>query len=494
MKVLLMSMPDVAPVLMHASALHMANNGIASIASNVGENHEVLVIDLIRKRRRVGRYVTKTLLAHRPAVVGFSAMTWQFHTCIKLLELTKHLLPDVKTVIGGYHATLMYKSIADSPEADWIDFMIRGEGELAFRLLMDALTSNNKFEEIGSLSFKTDNGFQHNPRGALLDLSRIATPVRDKRRITSGYHTMNRKVEVLETSRGCTRSCNFCSMHHMYGRTYRPFPIDRVLADIDTIYYKRRTRRIFISDDNMVLEPDRVMALCDAIIAKKYSRLQFIVQADCVTISRNEAMVAKMALAGFKLLFLGIENVSAANLKNSGKGNILTASREAVSLCHKYGIMVLGGMIFGFPDDKVEDIIANYQYLKEIQADSAYCQILTPYPKTGLRKSLMEEGLVTNCDDYSRYNGLLANIRTRHIDEKELQYQFWLQRHLVLGWWEPSKQVREQGRLFTTIWVYAMRPLLMAITAFQRKRTSWEKRYQKAMQQLARINQFNDLV
>ena len=149
--------------------------------------------------------------------------------------------------------------------------------------MINALENNDRFEKIPSLSFKNGSGFAHNPRGELLDLSQLRIPLRDKRRLTWGYHIMNRKVEVMETSRGCTRACNFCSMNHMYGRTFRPFPTERVLADIDDIYFKRKTRWIFVSDDNLVLEPDRVVELCDAIAARNYRNLSFVVQADCIT-------------------------------------------------------------------------------------------------------------------------------------------------------------------------------------------------------------------
>ena len=77
---------------------------------------------------------------------------------------------------------------------------------------------------------------------------------------------MNSKVEVMETSRGCTRTCNYCSMRHMYGRTFRTFPIERVLADLDDIYYNRKSHWAFVADDNLVLDPERVIEICDAII------------------------------------------------------------------------------------------------------------------------------------------------------------------------------------------------------------------------------------
>ena len=139
-----MSMPDVAPVIMHESAFHMPNCGIASVGANIDAGHEVFIIDLIRKRRRLLKYLTKTLLKIRPQVVGLSAMAWQYETCIKLIRLIKHLLPEVKILIGGYHATLMHEEIALSREAKWIDFMIHGEGEEACRRLVNALEGKDR--------------------------------------------------------------------------------------------------------------------------------------------------------------------------------------------------------------------------------------------------------------------------------------------------------------------------------------------------------------
>jgi len=486
-------MPDVAPVIVHESAFHISNHGIASVGGNIDEQHDVYIIDLVRKRRQLKRYLRKTLLKIRPDLVGLSAMAWQYQTCTKLIKLTKSLLPDVKIVIGGYHATLMYEEIAESPEARWIDFMIRGEGEDACRRLVNVLAGKGRIEDIPSLSYKRGQQFVHNPRGEPLDLARLKLPIRDKRRLTWGYHIMSSKIEVMETSRGCTRSCNFCSIRHMHGRSFRTFPIDRVLADLDDIYYKRKTRWVFIVDDNMVLKPKQVIKLCDAIIARKYKKLKLAVQADCLSMVQNEEMVRKMARAGFKTVFLGIENASPKNLQAMQKGNIVEASRKAVEICHKYGIMVIGGLIFGFPEDDEESIIANYQFLKTIDADTSYCQILTPYPKTDMRRELIDEGLVTNKTDYSHYNGLWANVKTRHLESDRLQYLFWYHRQKVLGWWDPSQSAREQGRIWTGIWIYAFKPVLKLFLNRILKKQGWEGRYQREMKRQADMNVFKDL-
>ncbi len=493
MKVVLISMPDVAPIIIHEMAIHMPNLGIASVGGNIDDHHEVYTIDLIRKRRQVRKYLTRTLKCIRPDIVGLSAMAWQYETCIRIARLVKHLLPETKVVIGGYHATLMAEEIGRSHEARYIDFMIRSEGEEACRRLVNALEGNDRIEEIPSLSYQREGKFFHNRAGEMLDLSRLKPPIRDSRRLTWGYHILNSKIEVMETSRGCTRSCNFCSIRHMYGKSFRTYPINRVIADIDTIYYKNSTRWIFLTDDNIVLDKEWVYELSDAIIEQKYKGLNLVVQADCISMAKNEPMVKRMAQAGFKSVFLGIENVSAKNLARANKGNSEKIAREAVEVCHRNGIMVIGGLVMGFPDDDEQSLIDNFAFFNSLEVDGAYCQILTPYPKTGIRQSLLEEGLVTNPLDYKKYNGLWANVRTNHLSADQLQYLSWYHKQRVLGWWEPSGFVRRDGKLWTGIWRYTFRPVLQYLYARKMRKTGWEGRYRDELARLSRMNRFDDI-
>ncbi len=486
-------MPDVVPIIIHESAFHLPNHGIASIGGNIDSKHEVYLIDLIRKRRSIKKYLIRIINKIKPDLIGLSAMTWQYDTCVKIAHLIKELRPEVKIVIGGYHATLMHEEIAGSREAQWIDFMIRGEGEEACARLVNAMAGCDEFDEISGLSYKKNGEFVHNARGENIDLATLRLPIRDKRRLTWGYHIINSKIELLETSRGCTRSCNFCSMQHMYGRTFRTYPISRVLEDLDDIYFKRKVRWVFITDDNMVLNPRRVIELCDAIIARGYKKLNFVVQADCISMAQNEEMVKKMARAGFRSVFLGIENGSKKNLSVAGKGDIVAASRKAIENCHKYGMMVIGGLIFGFPEDDAESIKENYEFFKNIEADAAYCQIITPYPKTGMREQLLDADLITNRENLKKYNGLWANVRTKFLSSDELQYQFWYQRQVVLGWWNPPASARRRGRIWTSIWRFLFKPFLKLRYRRIMKKYGWEGRYQREVERWERMNSFSDL-
>ncbi len=493
MKVVLISMPDVVPIIIHEAAIHMPNHGIACIGGNIDEEHEVRLIDLVRKRNRIVSYLKKTLKRINPDIIGLSAMTWQYETCLALIRLIKEILPEVKIAVGGYHSTMMSREMADSTDTGAVDFLIRGEGEEAFRRLVNALAGADRLDLIPGLSFKKDGRWMHNAPGSLCDLSRLKRPIRDRRRLTGGYHFMYSRIEVIETSRGCTRHCNFCSINHMYGRSYRTYPVERIIADLDDIYFNKKIRLVFITDDNLVLNPKWVMKVCDAIIARRYKDLVLVVQADCASMAKHEAMVEKMAMAGFKGVFLGIENASEENLQAMGKAGAAEKARQAVANCHRHGLMVIGGLIFGLPDDDEKAVERNYRFLNELEADASYCQMLSPFPKTALRNQLINEGLVTNLNHYERYNGLWANVRTKHMDSDMLQYLFWYHRQVTLGWWKPSAFARSQGKTWVYIWVYLVKPIMKFFSGVRTRLQGWEKQYRIYIRRLERMNHFEDL-
>jgi anaerobic magnesium-protoporphyrin IX monomethyl ester cyclase len=87
-----------------------------------------------------------------------------------------------------------------------------------------------------------------------LDDGEIRPPRRDVR-VLSGYTLLGRQVDVIETSRGCTFDCSFCSIIcsiiEMRGRNFHAYSFERVLADIRDAR-DRGARSLFIVDDNII--------------------------------------------------------------------------------------------------------------------------------------------------------------------------------------------------------------------------------------------------
>lgn len=452
MRILLFSMPDMVPELRSWQAPNLA---LSSITGNT-KGHEVYMADLILVRNRLKEAIKGQLNDYKPDVVGLSAMSFQFATARRIAAFIKHLNKDIKTVLGGYHATLMYKELADTGEAESFDFILRGESDLSFGELLQAIEGKARYEDVKGLSFRHMGTFVHNPPRPLEDLSKIATPNRTNR-IWKGYTFSTRQLDIIETSRGCTMPCNFCSMNRMYGRSFRTYAIERVIEDIANAK-KQGARYLAIADDNICLNLKRLEELCDAVIRAGHNDISYVVQASSAGMSSSERLIEKMAQAGFELVFLGIENVSERNLKTMKKGNIIDKTKRAIEYLHRYNILIIGGMIIGHAEDREEDIAQNYEFFDKNDIDFFSDQIITPYPKTGMREDLLRENLVTNPYDYRKYNGFWANVRTRYLSSDELQFLKWKYRRKYSTFYKTTPAFKYRFPLVNLLRVFVLRP------------------------------------
>jgi len=419
-KALLFAMPESSPAFDKVALI--PNLGIVSIAGNVDPTVcDVKVADLLVVRRRLEHRVLSLLKKQSPDLVGFSCMSFHHHSAIRLAKLVKAYNKNILVVIGGYHPSAMYEEISESPDSQFIDFIVRGEGEATFSELVTAIDSGTAYDKILGLSYKAGGVFHHNPPRALMSLDSIRLPDRGARLITKGFNTAGMPTEAIETSRGCTLNCKFCSIRQMYGRSYRKYEISRVIADIKDAR-KHGASWIMVTDDNITLDLRRLEMLCDEIIAAKLNSLHYFIQASVKGIAHSRKLVQKMADAGVKMVFIGIESASKKNLDFLGKE---TSSPELARKAMKYlrdnGMITLGGFIIGSPDDNEESLWQAFHTAWNLKVDVPGFGILIPQVKTEIRAELMAEGLITNPDDFSTYHNGAANIRTRHLTSEQLK-------------------------------------------------------------------------
>jgi radical SAM superfamily enzyme YgiQ (UPF0313 family) len=415
MRILLLAMPDSASSL--DGVMKFPNLGLCSLAAQV-PGHDVRVLDLVLKPHGVLRRVLAEVAAFEPDLVGHSAMSFQYDSARLLARAVRAAAPHALHVLGGYHATVLADAVA-AHDGDLFDFIVRGEGEVAFRQLVDGLAGRSFAPEaVPGLSFRDRTGWHHNPDGPLLELDSVPLPRRDVRRLDGAFY-FDRTFDVAETSRGCPLPCTFCSIRNMYGRTFRRFPIPRVIADLKELD-RRGVRGVFFVDDNITIDVPRFQDLCDEIHTAGLSHLRYIVQASVHGIAKDTRTAEKMARAGFDTVFMGIENAEAANVDTldiaAKRGKREDETPRAVRLLQANGIKAVGGFIVGNPDDDRAAIARTFRYARDLGLDFPIVQCLTPYPRTEMREQLLAEGLVTNPDDLTRYNGYMANVRTRHLD------------------------------------------------------------------------------
>jgi radical SAM superfamily enzyme YgiQ (UPF0313 family) len=433
MRVLLFSMPDSFE---HTPSLtmRMPNAALASLAGNVDAHHDVAVADLICVQDRVTPTVRQLLSDRQPDVVGLSIMTFQRRTALGLIRFIRELLPGVHIAVGGYDPSLAPEEY-EHP-ASGIDFIVRGEGDLTFRALLRALEARRPVADIAGLSWRDgDRGgaMVHNPSRPVSHLKDEIRLPRRAARVLNDYTFLGRPIDIVETSRGCTYDCSFCSIIEMRGRNFEVWSFDRVLADIADAQ-SRGARTIFIVDDNITLNVRRFEALCQAIVDAGLNGIDYIVQAMTSSIAMHgDTLAPLMRRAGFRYVFLGIENVVDTDLaflkataKNTARSQgraVGNASARACDFIRQNGMFVVGGLIVGNPDDTPESIEANLAFARRY-VDWPYIQHPTPYPGTPMTSDFRQQNLIVN-DDVNEYDGTTAVVRTKHLSAEEVEFLRW---------------------------------------------------------------------
>jgi anaerobic magnesium-protoporphyrin IX monomethyl ester cyclase len=327
MNLLLLSMPDSFEH-MPTVAIRMPNGALASLAANVDRHHRVAIADLVLVQSHVNRTIERLVREFRPDVVGLSVMTFQRPTAFKIARLVRALAPGTRIVAGGYDPSLAPETYEACPD---VEFLVRGEGEQTLCELLRTLEAEQApstssasstvsipsttpgragLRAIRGLSYRVPEGLVHNPERPVIPLASTDLRLPDRgARVLTGYTLLGRQVDVVETSRGCTFDCSFCSIIEMRGRNFHGYPIERVLADIADAR-ARGARAIFLVDDNITLDVHRFESLCQTIIDSGFNDVEYFVQAMTAPLAQHGATLAPlMRRAGFRYVFLGIENV-----------------------------------------------------------------------------------------------------------------------------------------------------------------------------------------
>jgi radical SAM superfamily enzyme YgiQ (UPF0313 family) len=431
MRILLLSMPDSfehTPVL----AIRMPNGALASLAGNIDHHHQVSIADLVLAQSTVRQTVARLMRDLQPNLVGLSVMTFQRATARRIIAFIRSIDPSVRIAVGGYDPSL-------APEA-WmhpsigVDFIVRSEADLTFRDLVRALDSGTPLSAVAGLVYRAGSAFHSAPARPVtaIEDGSIKPPNRAAR-VLSGYTLLGRQVDVVETSRGCTYDCSFCSIIEMRGRNFHRFPIPRVIDDIRDAR-DRGARVIFFVDDNITIDVPRFEALCRAIVDAGLDDVDYIVQGMTAPIAAHGATLGPlMRRAGFRYVFLGIENILDEDLaflqarsKNSRHGAERAkqnATMDAIDVLHRHGMLVVGGLIVGNPDDTRESIATNLEFARDY-VDWPYIQHPTPYPGTPMTRDFRERDLIVN-RHVDEYDGTTAVTRTAHVDVDEIEFMRW---------------------------------------------------------------------
>jgi hypothetical protein len=223
------------------------------------------------------------------------------------------------------------------------------------------------------------------------------------------------KIDQVAGSRGCPFNCKFCSFSiNPWGVKRRwsarsPESIVREIEQIDADL-------IICVDDVFTHQPERVVAICDLLIAKRI-RKHYIINARLEIADRPE-VIRKMEQAGFLAMLIGVESTQDATLKSMGKGFTIDQVRRRFEVLRKSKMIVNAYFIVGNIGETEEQMLSTASFARSLGVDMIHVSRLRSEPYSGLKELVEQtpgyhidaEGFVYS-DDYSAQH--IAELRKR---------------------------------------------------------------------------------
>ncbi len=375
--------------------------GLAMLASYVRQKgYSVKIIDAEAEFWTPERTVEE-IEKYSPRLIGLSAFTTKMTSAGKILRLIKERMPQVKTVIGGHHASAIPERTL---KEEAVDFVIKGEGFYPIVSLLEALDHKRWLDIAGVWYLSKDNFVIRTDKDraeGIKDLDKLPfaswdlLPMNKYR--AHHWQAWNYNLDlsgfaVIYTSLGCPFSCSYCSVNVVYGEHYTRYRSPaNVVKEIELLVNEYGVKYIEIIDDTFTLNKSHVEKLCKEIIAHKLGdkiHMWCFARTDRV----NPDLMYLMRQAGIEWVFMGIEAGSDQVLKGVHKGQTVEQIKKAVDIVHSSGISVGGNYVFGVGDDSYETMQMTFDLAQELNCEYANFFINMAYPGTQLYDIAQRKG------------------------------------------------------------------------------------------------------
>jgi magnesium-protoporphyrin IX monomethyl ester (oxidative) cyclase len=227
--------------------------GLAWIASVLERRgHEVKIVDSPTLGLSIGDFV-KIVESWSPDVVGLSSLTPTIRLAYKAAKAVKAVDEDIKVVVGGVHATFMWREVLE--ECPYVDYVVLGEGEETMSQLIEALEKEARPRGISGIALRNESGeaVMTGPWRPV-DLERLPPPARHLLPMDR-YTVFDKPVRVVHimASRGCPYGCIFCATSYYFGRRVRFRRVEQVLDEMAECIDKYKTKTFAFTDDELTI-------------------------------------------------------------------------------------------------------------------------------------------------------------------------------------------------------------------------------------------------
>jgi len=253
--------------------------------------------------------------------------------------------------------------------------------------------------------------------GAVRDLDELPWPdwsIFPHRRFTVRYDFTRFPTGLIQQSRGCTFTCNYCPYIAVENRTRFRSP-DQVAAEMADGIRRYGLRSFKFRDPLFGLDRRRVLRLAE-LIGHLPRRIQFSIESR-IDLLRPETLQI-LRDVGLTAVTVGIETPREDTLRYHHRVPIKDDKQtEFIERCRSLGIRTVAGFMIGFPDDTEQSIQQVLNYACKINPTFANFNIVTPYPGTAFFDQIKPQIADPRLEHYDVYHPVL---QYRHLTASQV--------------------------------------------------------------------------
>jgi radical SAM superfamily enzyme YgiQ (UPF0313 family) len=370
-------------------------NSILNIAASIDGLYEWVFVDGNCEHDAL-RKITAYLDSGEFKYIGFTVMPGpQLRQAILAAKMVKQRFPGVCMIWGGYFPSNQPDAVLYS---GYVDFIINGPGDNAFRNLLDAVEYGKPFEFIKNLIYKgVNNQIFKTPKEDLLDQDTLAPLPYDKLNEFYpipkflGKTYLGEKTLAYHSSIGCPFTCSFCAVVPIYEARWKGKSAANIYKDVKYIKDKWGADAIEFHDNNFFVSEKRSVEFSKLI---EPENMTWWGMARIDTMDKfKDSSLAAIRTAGCKIIFFGAESGNNAVLAQMDKGGTQTGDQiiAFAERLKKFDIIPEYSFVLGTPAPTLQQVQAQIDfeidYIKKVKAINPKTEIIiytySPVPTEG---------------------------------------------------------------------------------------------------------------
>ncbi|MBZ5657844.1 MAG: B12-binding domain-containing radical SAM protein [Acidobacteriia bacterium] len=337
-------------------------------------------------------------------LVGIGAMTRMIAKAYRMADAVR--ATGVPVVMGGPHVTEMAdEALGRDGGPRHADAVALGEADDTWpRIVEDAARGQLKdvYAPVDAFGQESKPSLKEYPDipWQSIDLKQFNLVPKAARstlqKIGEGWGTF--RIVPVESGRGCPYGCEFCTVTGFFGDSIRFRTNQSVVSELLRLKALARSEKgqmaVFFIDDNFAINIKRTKSLLRDIIAAR-AQVHWVAQISA-NLLRDEELVDLIAASGGKWIFIGMESIDPANLKDVNKGFNKPGEYAAVlERLAQRNVYAITSFIFGMDNDTPGAAERTLEQVRTWPPGLPIFGLLTPLPATPLYKRLEKAGRLT---------------------------------------------------------------------------------------------------